>query len=369
VHEERRDNDCNYLLLDVSIGMSRYILGSIYGPNHDDQVSFYNRLQKDCIDLAGANGVNGRNIILGGDFNATWDSSRVNSNLDIVNMVEIPSRIRSNRIIELANELGLVEPYRAINPNKREYTFIPSAINSTNRSRIDFFLLSKELLSMVTQCEIPHSLVSTLFDHKQIFLNIGKRKIPSQHIIKDAILKDVDLKYHVQSGIIETYLHHSVITPEFTVTDKERLLRMIGNIMGTLEEIRNRELRLADTGQNDGEAIQIEGLRAEVRLLFEDMPELTFFENLSLSCSDDVFFEIIANAVRNNTMAHQSTIYAIKNARKLRLTNNIKDLKEHFNANSREILILERELSTMEENERKVELEHYRLFSTLNAER
>jgi hypothetical protein len=144
---------------------------------------------------------------------------------------------------------------------------------------------------------------------------------------------------------------------------------MIGNIIGTLEEIKNRELRLADMGQNDGEAIQIEGLRAEVRLLFEDMPELTFFENLSLSCSDDVFFEIIANAVRNNTMAHQSTVYAIKNARKLRLTNNIKDLKERFNANSREILILERELSNMEENERKVELEHYRLFSTLNAER
>ena len=42
------------------------------------------------------------NIILGGDWNATWDNSRVEKNLDTLNMVDIPSLIRSNTIIKMA---------------------------------------------------------------------------------------------------------------------------------------------------------------------------------------------------------------------------------------------------------------------------
>jgi hypothetical protein len=277
--------------------------------------------------------------VLGGDFNATWDDSRVNSNIDTINMLAIPSRVRTECIKEMAVELDLIEPYRATNPNKREYTYIPSALNNVNRSRIDFFLISSELLEKVTYCEIPHSLSTTLFDHKSIFLSLGKCKKPVRPVIKDMVLKDKDLQFHVQAGIIETYLHHSAVTPVFSENEKQRLLRAIGNIMRNLQAINKLELNMATNGRNDRDEILLAGHRGEVRLLFDDMPELTFFENLDKTCSDDIFFEILANSIRNNTLSHQSTTFTVKNARKQLLTNLISDLKRQFNENSNEILV------------------------------
>jgi hypothetical protein len=284
-------------------------------------------------------------------------------------MLSIPSRLRTECIKEMAEELDLTEPYRAIYPNKIEYTYIPSALNNMNRYRIDFFLSSSELLEKVTYCEIPHSLSTTLFDHKLIFLSLGKCKKPVRPVIKDMVLKDKDLQFHVQAGIIETYLHHSAVTPGFSEGEKQRLLRVIGNIMRNLQAIKELELNMATNGRNEREEILLAGYRGEVRLLFDDMPELTFFENLDKTCGDEIFFETLANSIRNNTLSHQSTIFTVKNARKQRLMNLISDLKRQFNENSNEILNLERELSVIEENERKQELEHYRTFSILNAER
>ena len=65
------------------------------------------------------------NIILGGDWNATWDNSRVEKNLDTLNMVDIPSLIRSNTIIKMAETLRLTDPFRTFYPEKREFTFVP----------------------------------------------------------------------------------------------------------------------------------------------------------------------------------------------------------------------------------------------------
>jgi hypothetical protein len=139
--------------------------------------------------------------------------------------------------------------------------------------------------------------------------------------------------------------------------------------MSNLREINLLELNMAKNGINDMEDLRVAGLRAEVRLLFDDMPELGFFENLELMCDDVVFFEALANCTRNNVLAHQATIYKLKNARKQTLTLEIENLKMEFDANKRDILRLERDLSDLEERERKDELEHYRTFSVLNSER
>jgi exonuclease III len=87
---------------------------------------------------------------MGGDWNATFDCSNVDTNIDVVNMRGIPSLRRSRKIQEMCHEFSLVDPFRALDPNKREYTFIPSAVNDVNRSRIDFFLMSSNLFNHST---------------------------------------------------------------------------------------------------------------------------------------------------------------------------------------------------------------------------
>jgi len=145
---------------------------------------------------------------LGGDWNATFDNSPVEHNLDVVNMRNIPSSRRSSKILEICRDLELVEPYRTKNPNKREYTFVPSGHEDNNRSRIDFFLVSKQLYNPDINIAIPNSLTSMLFDHKPVTLTLKKRKYVPRNIIKDTILNNPDLDAYVKCAVYECSLLH-----------------------------------------------------------------------------------------------------------------------------------------------------------------
>ena len=109
---KRDDVSDNFILISTKAGDCNYTFGSVYGPNHDHESSFYTTLTNTFISM----GIN--NVILGGDWNATWDNSRVGKNLDVINMVDIPSYIRSNSILKMADTLNLTDPYRIFYPNK-----------------------------------------------------------------------------------------------------------------------------------------------------------------------------------------------------------------------------------------------------------
>jgi hypothetical protein len=49
-------------------------------------MEFFENLEKKIKDIG--NGT----VILGGDWNATWDPSPINNNIDVINMQNIPSR-------------------------------------------------------------------------------------------------------------------------------------------------------------------------------------------------------------------------------------------------------------------------------------
>ncbi len=124
-----KDDDCNIIILDMEFGKERLVVGSLYGPNQNEEIffqnldSFLSRIQIPCL-------------ILGGDLNATWDNRNVNDNLDVHAMNNIPSVFRSNKLREICVAHNLTDPYRALYPNKKDYTFVPSAADLLNRSRI-----------------------------------------------------------------------------------------------------------------------------------------------------------------------------------------------------------------------------------------
>ena len=86
-----------------------FVFASIYGPNHDTEIAFYDTLKNNLKQFRCP-------IIVGGDWNATLDCSNIGTNIDIVNMRNIPSIRRSQKISEL----------RILHPNKKEYTYVPS---------------------------------------------------------------------------------------------------------------------------------------------------------------------------------------------------------------------------------------------------
>ena len=160
----------NFILLSIQIGKCNITIGSIYGPNHDDESDMYDRLTNNITAMGN------ENVILGGDWNATWDNSRADKNLDVLNMTAIPSYIRSNAVLKMSGKLKLTDPYRIFYPDRRDFTFIPSAVGQNNRSRLDFFLVSESVSDKLVNCTIPNSTNGKIFDHKQIFLSFKRDK-------------------------------------------------------------------------------------------------------------------------------------------------------------------------------------------------
>jgi exonuclease III len=163
------DANNNFIIVKVELNSGTWLLGSVYGPNEND-LGFFTDLG------AAIERQNCDNTVIAGDWNCTWDPRPADQNLDVLNMAAIPSRQRSNCINQLASGLGLSDPYRILNPIKREFTYVPNARLNLNRSRIDYFLIKKDMSDNLIDCTISHSLTSTSFDHKKITLYMGKNK-------------------------------------------------------------------------------------------------------------------------------------------------------------------------------------------------
>jgi len=99
------------------------------------------------------------------------------------------------------------------------------------------------------------------------------------------------------------------------------------------------------------------------------MPNIAYFENLHIGTSPEFFFQALTNCIKNNVLSHQSTIFKLKRENKTRLEKRISELKKNFNENTGEILVLERNLSNIYEQELRDELQHYSKFEILNNEK
>jgi hypothetical protein len=112
-----RDPDENYLLLEAAIAGRSCIIGSIYGPNNTD-LQFFRNLERDIAFFGN------ENIVLEGDWNCTVSSANVATNPDCLNMASIPNRTHSLKINDLCDQFNLFDPFRTLNPNLKEYTYI-----------------------------------------------------------------------------------------------------------------------------------------------------------------------------------------------------------------------------------------------------
>jgi hypothetical protein len=255
----------------MEFGKERLVVGSLYGPNQNEENFFHNLnsylslIQIPCL-------------ILGGDLNATWDNRNVNDNLDVHAMNNIPSVFRSNKLREICVTHNLTDPYRALYPNKKDYTFVPSAIDMLNRSRIDFFLVKFPLIKHVKNCTISHSLLSAYFDHKCINLTFKQKNGIKNFPVKANILKEDEVNWQVSSSVLETYIQHAIVNNNYSELQKNEHLLLIGQINAKIQESLDLKLQLANLGVNNFLELRIAGIKPEVEDLFSLLPDLSFFE-------------------------------------------------------------------------------------------
>jgi exonuclease III len=173
---------------------------SIYGPNHDNK-DFYTRIDAFLSQDPQVPAV------LGGDWNTTYSTAPAADNIDIRNMRNPPSSIRSSWLREVCSRHHCSDPFRALHPNLRDYTFAPHGVR-TNRSRLDFFIIYDELIPHVRLCSIKETQQITLLDHKPVTLTFVKDKIKSKPTISKTILSLPRTDDIVLASVLDAYLLH-----------------------------------------------------------------------------------------------------------------------------------------------------------------
>ncbi len=150
------------------------------------------------------------NIVIAGDWNCTVSCLNDANNIDILNMRSPPNVRHSVLLKKMCDDLDLSDPFRVKYPNRRDFSYQPSAILKTNRSRIDFFIVSNNLIEKILSSSISQSLQNKMFDHRAIHLDFRRPpKVIRNPTISKSLLKDPDIDLVVKLSIFETYLHHT----------------------------------------------------------------------------------------------------------------------------------------------------------------
>ncbi len=302
VAEEYRDESCNILLLKLKVGTTNVTVGSIYGPNNDD-INFYNQLRVTVQPF------NSDYVVIGGDWNATVDGRNNRNNLDILNTASVPSVRRSGWLNELMTNCNLMDPYRYFFPDTPEFTYVPFAVNANNRSRLDFFFISEGLIEQCVNCRIPHNLSCFLFDHKPVFLYFKRNNPYKREVVNDVILKDVDIDQVVSITAVECYINH--LTPSDVISDLRinELKNIIGQVIVLQHEIADCHLSDATHGTDPANIARTNELIRALNNTMNLLPTLDDLQVMELSCSSDVFLEILIMAIKSSSLAHQQSFF------------------------------------------------------------
>ena len=75
-----------------------------------------------------------------------WDRGTVDSNVDIFRMQNIPNKCNRDLLRDMATRFSLCDPTRVLYPEDKIFTYAPFGNLRTNRSRLDFFVISGGLL-------------------------------------------------------------------------------------------------------------------------------------------------------------------------------------------------------------------------------
>ena len=150
-------NKGRLIILDILYSHRNFTLVCLYGPNHDDP-SFFETLNSKLTLFPWDS------IIIAGDFNFVF-------NLDLDKLGGNPRTNFSARdtCYDIMNSYDLVDIWRERHPRDKSFTWT-SNISHDIHCRLDFFLISRSFMHMVSKTSISVSLNS---DHSVVNLDIN----------------------------------------------------------------------------------------------------------------------------------------------------------------------------------------------------
>jgi exonuclease III len=289
--KEYKNTDENFHLISCKINGFNYCLGAIYGPNNTSH-AFYSELTDVLTDVNAAGIVN---IIIGGDWNTTWDRRPVNSNIDTFCMSGLPNAKNSELLERLCMRFSLTDPFRALYPDKRDFTYAPFGDVRLNRSRLDFFIVSNNILDQVNDCVISNAPRCKLFDHKSVRLELFRPPIlkAQKNIISNAFLKDKSMRFAVELAARKAHvlsIDRVGVNAAQLVTDELEKINVCLTLLKTLITAMDRK---CNYGATDAELLHLAAIERSIELSLEDMLPIADLEMVNKRCDSKTFFECL----------------------------------------------------------------------------
>ena len=178
LENSREDEDGRIVLISAYFNTFKFSLCNIYAPNNTAlQKAFIENLTEILISKADIS-----NLITVGDWNVTLEA------VDEKGGIQWKPSVYRDLLAEFMDELSLVDILRIKNPSKRCFTYESSALKM--KSRIDFFLISRSLISSTKTADIKTAIAP---DHKDIRLFLqfeNKKKGPGLWKFNNSLLND-----------------------------------------------------------------------------------------------------------------------------------------------------------------------------------
>ena len=195
------DKNGRYIILDVIVDETHLILVNIYAPNDlNQQLVFFKDLHDRLQEFAQ------ENIIIAGDFNCALADKDKKGGNPVSKKTPVIKEIE--RIMHVYN---LTDIWRNLNPNTECFTWRNKALKI--QCRLDYFLISNDLNSLVTSCTILNSPET---DHSAITLHLKSEDLkqdrgPGFWKFNNSLLQDSEYVTILQENIEDYKEKYSAI--------------------------------------------------------------------------------------------------------------------------------------------------------------
>ena len=156
----RHDKDGNYVVLIFQLKDYVFNLVNLYGPNSDSPTFYHTVLNESFGHDSDFN-------IFCGDWNLVQDF-----NLDCSNYANLNNPRAHRAVLEIKSDYNLVDPWRTLHPDSLQYTW--RRRSPIKQARLDFFLVSENLLNIINACNILPGYRS---DHSCVVLQVAMSNI------------------------------------------------------------------------------------------------------------------------------------------------------------------------------------------------
>jgi exonuclease III len=361
-----RDQDENILILKCTRNGKEFAIGSVYGPNNTNR-DFYNILRRFL------NRNDGVPLVLGGDWNTTWDGSDPVNNIDIHNMARPPNTANGKLLRSLSEDFNLTDPFRVLHPTMQKFSYSPFGGVRKNRSRLDFFIVSSDLLTDITDCDIHSAHLSGMFDHKPIFLKLNQnpsmRNLSNDRTLKNWFLDEPVIKMSAELAALQVYSR--AINPQQN-DETVNLLRVKINIL-TANIISYTQLleKVALNVENNNEYLDLmlAAKCGEHEATLNELPNWDSLSDMPKTCTDGEFFIALTDRISEKVSKIQNKLNRYKNIKKSQLEKILIPLYDDYRVNEEKIIQYEKELGAIKNLEMNRLLMEKKIFENLNFER